>query len=216
MRGRLMLVTDRTIVPEGKTLADVVRAAVAGGVDLVQVREKDLADQELLALTLEVLEAVRAAAGGSGARNGAQVVVNGSAFVARQARVGLHLPEAMALPEEGRGAWPLWGRSVHDVSEARKAAGEGPGYLVVGSLFPTTSHAGAPHLGEEKFRGIVHATGAVPVLAIGGITPDRVADAMEAGAAGVAVRSDIMAAADPERAARELRAALDVHEGPRG
>jgi thiamine-phosphate pyrophosphorylase len=197
-----MLVTDRALVAPG-ALVDVVTAAVAGGADLVQVREKDLPDEALLALALAIREAV-------GQR--AKVVVNSRPAVARAAGVGLHLPEAAPLPPTSDGpgeGWPLWGRSVHDPASAAAAVEEGTDYLVAGPLFETTSHPGAPPLGSDGVRRIVVAAGTVPVLAIGGITPDRVAAAVAAGASGVAVRSDVLGAADPQRAAGELRAAID-------
>jgi len=194
-----MLVTDRALVAPG-ALPEVAAAAVAGGVDLVQVREKDLPEQELLALTRAICRAV-------GKR--AKVVVNGQPAVARAARAGLHLPGVAPLPDVPVGAWPLWGRSVHDPASAAAATAEGADYLVAGALFATTSHPGAATLGAEGLRRIVAVAGTVPVLAIGGITPQRVAAAIGAGAAGVAVRSDILSAADPERASRKLRAAVD-------
>jgi thiamine-phosphate pyrophosphorylase len=209
-----MLVTDRTLVAPG-ALVDVVTAAVAGGADLVQVREKDLPDEALLALARAIREAV-------GER--AKVVVNGRPAVARAAGVGLHLPEAAPLPpasgvsalgdapaasDPPDGGWPLWGRSVHDPTSAAAAVEEGAQYLVAGPFFETTSHPGAAPLGIDGLRRIVVAAGTVPVLAIGGLTPDRVAAAVAAGASGVAVRSDVLGAADPQRAAGDLRAAID-------
>ena len=198
-----MLVTDRTLVSPG-ALPEVIDAAVAGGVDLVQVREKDLPESELLDLTLAICRAV-------GKR--AQIVVNGRPAVARAAGAGLHLPERAPLPAAAAapaGGWPLWGRSVHDPASAAAAAAEGADYLVAGALFPTTSHPGATPLGLVGLRRIVAAAGGVPVLAIGGITPERVPAAIAAGAAGVAARSDVLGAADPACAARDLRAALDA------
>jgi thiamine-phosphate diphosphorylase len=197
-----MLVTDRTLVMPG-ALAAAAAAAVAGGVDLVQVREKDLPDAALLDLVRAILLAIGRATTGH-----ARVVVNGRPAVARAAETGLHLPEA-APPPEPEHTWPLWGRSVHDPAGAARAAAEGADYLVAGALFPTSSKPGVQPLGVDGLRRIVAAAGAVPVLAIGGITPARVALAIAAGAAGVAVRSDILGAADPEQAAWALRRALD-------
>src|SRR6266498_2250949 len=102
-----MLVTDRTLVPPGE-LPAVVAEAVEGGVDGVQVREKDLDDAALEELVRAVLAAVERVNGR------ARVVVNARAAVARALGVGLHLPERDVVPEAQEGGWLLWGRSVHD------------------------------------------------------------------------------------------------------
>lgn len=196
-RPWLMLVTDRRLTGSCDLVA-VVAQAVAGGVDLVQVREKDLPDAELLALTRAILAAVAGRA---------QVVVNDRPEVARQAGTGLHLPEAAPLPPQ-RPA--LWGRSIHSPQQAAAAAREGAGYLVAGPVFPTDSKPGAPPLGPEGLQAVVQAAAGCPVLAIGGIEPHRVAPVLQAGAAGVAVRGAILRAADPQAAAQALRQALDA------
>jgi thiamine-phosphate diphosphorylase len=198
---RLMLVTDRTLVPPG-ALPGVTAEAVAGGVDCVQVREKDLDDAALRELVRAVQAAVMRVS------PSAPIVVNGRPAVARSLGVGLHLPEADTLPEPLAEGWPLWGRSVHTTAGAAAAVAEGPDYLVAGPLFATGSHPGAPPLGEDGLRRIAGAAGTVPVLAIGGITPDGVAAAVAAGAAGVAVRSDVLSAPSPRAAAAALRRAL--------
>ena len=110
---RLMLVTDRHAVGS-RDLVQIVGAAVAGGVDAVQVREKDLADGELTALTGLVQRAVRARAA---------VLVNGRPEVAKSLGAGLHLPEDARVPVERD--WPIWGRSVHSPEEALRLAEEG-------------------------------------------------------------------------------------------
>src|SRR6266508_83247 len=191
---RLMLVTDRTLVPPG-ALPGVAAEAVVGGVDCVQVRERDLDDAALTDLLRTVHTAV------TRVNPTAWIVGNGRPAVARAFGLGLHLPEADALPEAAVGKWPLWGRSVHGPARASAAIAERPDYLVAGPLFTTGSHPGAPPLGESGLRRIVAAADAVPVLAIGGITPHGVAAALAAGAAGVAVRSDVLGARSPRAAA---------------
>ena len=199
LRGRpwLMLVTDRRLAAS-MDLITLVAQAVAGGVDLVQVREKDLPDAELLRLTRAILEAAGGRAG---------VVVNGRPEVARQAGAGLHLPEAAPLPPDPP---PLWGRSVHSPAQAALAVRARPAYLVAGPVFPTDSKPGARPLGPEGLQAIVRAAAGIPVLAIGGLEPPRVASVLGVGAAGVAVRGAILKASDPRGAARKLRVALDA------
>ena len=196
-RPWLRLVTDRRLAASCDLVA-VVEQAVAGGVDLVQVREKDLPDNELLELTRAILRAVAGRA---------RVVVNGRPEVAWQAGAGLHLPEAAPLPPHPP---PLWGRSVHSPDGAARAAAAGPAYLIAGPVFPTDSKPGARPLGLEGLQAIVRAAAGTAVLAIGGIEPAWVATVLQAGAGGVAVRGAILKARDPQAAARALRAALDA------
>ncbi len=194
---RVMLVTDRR---RGRLpLAEVVTGAVAGGVDAVQVREPDLGAAELA----EVVERVKEAVGGRAA-----VVVNGNTGVAAGLGVGVHLPErGMATAEARRLVGErLLGRSVHSVAAATVAAGAD--YLLAGHVFETASKPGRPALGLDGLGRIVEAAWE-PVLAIGGITVERVAAVAAAGATGVAVVGAIAEAADPERAAAALRRAVD-------
>jgi thiamine-phosphate diphosphorylase len=102
------------------------------------------------------------------------------------------------------GAWQGWiGRSVHSVSEAAEAKAQGAGYLVVGSIYPTPSHPGAG-CGPELIAEV--ATLGLPVIAIGGITPDRAREVRSAGAYGIAVISAAWRVPDSAAAAMALLA----------
>ena len=191
-----MLVTDRRDT-DGRDLVTVVKAAVAGGVDAVQVREKDLSDDELLAL----VERVQGEVAGRGT-----VLVNGRPSVAVRLGVGLHLPGDARAPE-GR-EWPLWGRSVHSAREGLRRAREGPDYLLVGPVFPTDSKPGHLGGGLRLVEETVEAVAPCPVLGIGGIDAGNAAEVVRAGAAGVAVRGALLRAKDPEAAARSIRESL--------
>lgn len=196
-----MLVTDRRLTGEDRLLG-MVEGAVRGGVEAIQVREKDLPDPALERLVRAVLEVVAGRA---------QVILNARAHLARALGVGLHLPEDAPNPE---GEWPIWGRSVHTAQRAALAAAEGPHYLIAGPVFATDSKPGRPPLGLEAFRRIIAGAGGVPVLAIGGITPQRVPQVVAAGAWGVAVRGAILRAENPEDAARSFCAALTTTSAP--
>jgi thiamine-phosphate pyrophosphorylase len=102
----------------------------------------------------------------------------------------------------------LVGRSVHELDEAVAAAAAGADYLTFGHVFPTTSHPGVPPRGLAELRAIVEAVD-VPVVAIGGITVDNLADVLQTGCAGIAVISAILADANPQLAAARLRGAMD-------
>ncbi len=200
----LQLVTDRQ---EARgDLGPLAAAAVRGGVDVVQVREKGRSAQDVLAAVREVQQAL--------ADLPAMVLVNDRADVALA--VGAHgvhlpgrgLPVAVArrlLPRQGG---RLVGVSVHSLAEARQAAAEGADYVTFGHVLPTAGKPGLPAAGLDALAAVVAAVD-VPVLAIGGIDAQSVGRVLSTGCAGVAVIRALLQERDPERAARELRAAMD-------
>ena len=194
----LMLVTDRGLAGGEAALVDAVAEAVEGGVNAVQLREKDLPAVELLPLALRLRGVIR---------DRAFLVINGSLEVAFAAEAdGVHLPEA--APSVERPPRPfLIGRSVHSREAAEHAWTECSDYLIAGPVYETRSHPGDAPRGLALVEAITRAV-AVPVLAIGGITPGRVEDVLRAGASGVAVISAILGAGSAGAAARELREAM--------
>lgn len=200
---RLMLVTDRRLCPPERLPALVARV-VAHGVDAVQLREKDLPPDALLALA----RALREATAGR-----ALLFVNGDVEVALAAGAdGVQLGETAMTAKEARrraGERLLIGRSVHDVARAVAAERDGADLLIAGTVYPSRSHPGGDTGGPDLIRRITAAVH-VPVLGIGGITQENAAAVIAAGAVGVAVISAILAAPDPARAAAELRAAVDA------
>jgi thiamine-phosphate diphosphorylase len=94
----------------------------------------------------------------------------------------------------------LVGRSTHGAEEARAAAADGADYVFLGPIWPTPSHPGRPGIGVESIRQAVPAR----VIAIGGVTPERAAACIDAGAWGVAAISALWLAEDPAAAAAEL------------
>lgn len=205
----VMLVTDSSRRPAVETsgeswLDDIVREAVLGGVNLVQLREKGLRSGELIALGLHVRDAIAGRA---------SLFVNGDvdAAVALQAD-GIHLPEADVAVEDVRGrsgGGMLVSRAVHSVAAARHAAREGADLIVAGTVFASASHPGAETIGVEGLRAICAET-RVPVVAIGGIDATNAGEAMRAGAAGVAVIGAVFDAEHPRAAAARLRGALEA------
>jgi len=196
------LVTDRQVVPETQ-LADQAAEAAAGGVNLVQLREKDLPTRELLALAVELRLALEPL--------GVPLVVNGRADVAfASGAAGVHLPADGLLVSGARAALGdayIVGRSVHSADEARQTAAEAADYLVLGTIFPSRSHVDGPTLGTEGVRAA--AGGRIPLIAIGGITPENARSVIAAGADGVAVISAILGSRDPRSAAQELNQAVN-------
>ena len=197
----LALVTDRRL-GNGDTLPERVAAAVAGGVDLVQLREKDLPGGPLRELAAKVRERIG---------NRALLLVNERVDVAAALpAAGVQLGED-ALPVAAArrllGPDALIGRSVHSLEGAKVAAAAGADFLIAGTMYASRSHPGEPPAGPDLIRQIAAVTTA-PVIGIGGITAANVGVVMQAGAAGVAVITGILADPDPERAAAQLKAAM--------
>jgi thiamine-phosphate pyrophosphorylase len=193
-----MLVTDRRSARF--PLHELALRAIDGGVDVVQIREKDLHGEELLRVVDEVLQSVR---------DRTSVIVNGDVDVARQLDIGVHLPERSLSGREARSILrneAVIGRSVHSVGAAKET--DGLNYLIAGHVFETTSKRESPPLGLPGLDAIAKAT-ALPVLAIGGISKDNVRVALEQGAYGTAVVSAINGADDPGSAARAIRIEID-------
>nr|WP_243664820.1 thiamine phosphate synthase [Rhodothermus marinus] len=99
----------------------------------------------------------------------------------------------------------MLGYSAHDLDAARRAADEGADYLLFSPVFPTASKSGVPAVGLEALAAVCRAV-PIPVLALGGITPERVSACLQQGAHGVAVVSAILDASDPEGAVRQFLA----------
>jgi len=138
--------------------------------------------------------------------------INGDVEAAESHAHGVHLPErAVAVPEDLREKYGLFfvGRSIHSVESALRAKAENVNYVLAGTIFPSQSHLGVPGQGVGFLRKVCRAVAPLPVIAIGGITPERVAECIAAGAAGVAVLSPIMQADDPRSVARAYRQELD-------
>ena len=160
----------------------LVERVISYGVDLIQIREKDLAGRALLEITREAVRVAKR-------WEGTKIVVNGRLDVAlASGAAGVHLPGDGLPVDSIRRVTPahfLVGVSTHSLEEARWAAAEGADYIVFGPVFPTTSKPGAPGVGVRALAEVVRETN-VPVYALGGMTPERVVDVAAAGAAGVA------------------------------
>ena len=138
----------------------------------------------------------------------AAVFVNGRADVARALRPqGVHLAQGDLPLEAVRRVlgqeWSGWvGRSIHSEEEARAAHEEGADYLMVGNVYRTESHPERPARGLELVRR--SAARGLPIIAVGGVTAERIPELRAAGAWGVAVIAAAWSAPDPAEAARAL------------
>ena len=192
---------DRCVEGE-EWVDDIVREAVFGGVNVVQLREKHLPRGELIALGLHVRDAI--------ARR-ALFFVNGDIHAAvALAADGVHLPEGGLSIEDARrlaGDDMLISRAVHSVDAAIRAQDDGADLIQLGTVFETGSKPHAHPIGLEGVREVCNAV-FTPVIAIGGINHRNAPEVMRAGAAGVAAIGAIFDADDPRRAAVELRNAV--------
>ena len=194
----LAFVTDRRRTRE-RPFEDVVNAAVSGGVDLVQLREKDLSDSELLLLARSLKNVIH---------DQALFFVNGNVDVALAVKAdGVHLGEdgpAINVVRAQVTDRLLIGRSVHSVSGALEAEYLGADLLIAGTVFTSASHPAGAVQGISLVEGIVKVS-KLPVLGIGGVNTNNVTSILNTGASGCAVITAISQAKDPRQAASDLK-----------
>lgn len=200
----LYVVTDDTLVP-GRSHEDVAAAAVAGGARVIQLRDKRRETGELIAVARRLKAILRPF--------GALLIINDRVDVAMASGAdGVHLGLSdMSLLDARRllGPSPLIGFSPKTEEQAAGAAGAGADYLGVGALYETQTKSDAgPAVGLRRVAQFRDLSG-LPIVGIGGITPERVPGILAAGAVSVAVVSAVVAAADPQAAARRLVEAIE-------
>ncbi|KNX37063.1 thiamine phosphate synthase [Luteipulveratus halotolerans] len=197
---RLLLVTDRTQVPRGRRLTDVVAECIAAGASAVFLRERDLdpAAYDALADTIRThLD-----------RCNGVLIARDSARAARGH--GVHL--RMSDPQPRRRP-SLLGRSVHDHAQLASARVTGCDYVTFSPVHSSASKPGyGPPLGAAGLtRARAAVPGAPPILALGGVEARHVEDVLTAGAHGVAVMGSVMRARDPAAVVDELLTAVRSH-----
>src|SRR5258706_13488354 len=200
---------DRYVISDpamarGRSHLEVVRAALEGGADAVQIRDKSSTAYNLSLVSAEIQPLAR--------KFGAAFFVNDRVDVALLAGSdGVHVGQEDLPAREARRLLPrprLIGVSAGTPEEARRAEGEGADYIGAGPVFGTATKpdAGEP-LGLERLARIVAAVG-IPVVAIGGITRENVAQVFAAGASGAAVVSAVIGADDIAAAARGIKRSI--------
>lgn len=193
--------------PNGLALPDLLREAIAGGVDVVQLREKQLPDDELVA----VANAARALC----ERLGALLIVNDRPLVAREVGAdGVHVGQddmPVAEVRELVGPDMLIGLSTHAPQEIDAVDAGLVDYIGVGPIHETPTKPGRPAVGLELVHYAAAAHAPVPFFAIGGLRAGNLAEVLDAGAARVCVLRAITEAEEPQSAARELRDLIDAH-----
>ncbi|WP_369807355.1 thiamine phosphate synthase [Mycobacterium sp. 852002-51057_SCH5723018] len=212
--ARLYLCTDAR--RERGDLAEFVDAALAGGVDIVQLRDKGSAGEQRFG-PLEARDELAACEilADAARRHGALFAVNDRADIARAAGAHvLHLGQGdlpLGVAREIVGPDTLIGLSSHDRDQAAAASSSGPAgpdYFCVGPCWPTPTKPGRPAPGLALVRVAAELGGDKPWFAIGGIDAGRLPDVLTAGARRIVVVRAITAAEDPRAAAESLRSAL--------
>jgi thiamine-phosphate pyrophosphorylase len=195
--ARLYLVCGAN--PDGRELPTLLRAAIAGGVDIVQLREKHTPDEELASIA----NAARVLC----QELGVLLIVNDRPWVAREARAdGIHVGQDDIPPAEVRelvGPDMLIGLSTHSPAQIDAVDTSVVDYVGVGPIHETPTKPGRPAVGVELIR-YAAANAPVPFFAIGGLNAGNLAPARDAGATRVCVLRAIADADDPEEAARDL------------
>lgn len=198
---KLIVITDKRLKPN---VVKSVEEALQGGAPAIQLRLKESPTIEMVEIGREVRRLTR--------EYGALYFVNDRVDVALATDAdGVQLgveDMPIRIVRERLAPHLIVGASVHSVEEALRAQREGAHFLGAGSVYPTSTKPGAKVIGLEGLREIVMSVG-LPVVAIGGITAERVPEVIEAGAVGVAVVSAVMGSPDVRRATRELLDAVE-------
>jgi thiamine-phosphate pyrophosphorylase len=202
MDPTLYVILDRAAA-RGRDLDDILAATLEGGCRMVQLREKEWPSGRLLPLAERLRDRCR--------RAGVTFVVNDRVDLAVAVGAdGVHLgqddlPPRVARPLLRPGM--ILGRSTHTVEQATRARDDAADYIAVGSMFETATKPDFELVGPDLLRRIRPLT-TRPLVGIGGITHDNVADVIRAGADGVAVVSAVCGAPDPAAATRRFLVAI--------
>lgn len=184
---------------KGRRHVEVARQAIQGGARVMQLRDKLLSKKELLPIAQELKDLC--------AENGVLFIINDYLDLAIAVEAdGLHVGQEDLPVKIARRLLPMekiLGGSARTVEQARAVQSEGADYIGVGSMYPTSSKETAVVVGPERLRQIKEAV-ALPVVAIGGINADNVAEVLAAGADAVAVISAVLGAEDVAKACQQM------------
>ena len=188
---RLYVITNRQLCGD-RTLTEVVGEVCRGGVKAIQLREKDLPAKSIFNLAQEIQQICK--------RTGAKLLINDRFDIAGAVGAdGVHLT-SKSLPVEivrkNFNSDKLVGVSTHSLEEARRAQDSGADFVLFGPIYPTPSKAAYGHpQGLTKLQEVARSV-AIPVFAVGGMTPEKAKECVESDAFGVAVISSVMSTRD--------------------
>ena len=204
------LITDRSKLPRPTiramqtSLIDLLDEALSAGVDMIQIRERDLSARELFSLAEQVAGMARKA--------GAKLLINDRADVAASVNCGVHLTTrslAASVVRSAFGEEMLIGVSTHNIEEARMAESGGADFIVFGPVFETESKKAYGLPVGLAALGAVASGLQIPVLALGGIKQSNFQAALDAGAAGVAAISMFTESGDINQLVREIKSSKE-------
>ncbi len=200
----LYLVTDRGL-SRGRTTIQIVEAALCGGVTCVQLREKTCSTREFITQALSIKDHLK--------RHNVPLIINDRVDIAQAVNAdGVHLGQSDMPIETAKAILKdsmIIGISAESLKNAVQAEKDGADYIGVGPIYatPTKTDTASP-LGLEGLREIRKSV-RIPLVGIGGLNRENAGEVINNGADGVAVVSSIVAADDPEKAARELKKIIE-------
>lgn len=202
MKGKTLLlyaITDRRYHPE-IPLSEQVKYALEGGVTCLQLREKNISDDDYIKAARELLPVCH--------RYNVPLIINDNPLVAAKSGAdGVHVgieDEAVSRIREIYGKQLIVGATAKTVAQARKAEEEGADYLGVGAVFPSPTKTNALRITPEQLREITRSV-SIPAVAIGGINESNAMEIANCGESGIAVVSAIFGAEDISAAAGKLK-----------
>lgn len=197
----LYLVTEESVPLD--TLLDIIKKSIAGGVDVVQLREKSSSGKIFHEKALAIKQLLR--------NTGVPLIINDRVDVALAIEAdGVHVGQSDLPLQAVKKIIPdtmIVGISAGNLEEALEAEKNGADYIGVGALFSTSSKHDAKVLPEGMLEKICRQV-SIPVIAIGGLTAERIKTLSNSRISGAAVVSAIMKAENPEQAAKELKNVL--------
>ena len=200
---KLYFITDSTKYDDEEEFFRDVFAALKGGVDMIQLREKDLSDDEVYERALKIKKEAD--------KYDTPLIIDDRVDVAKKLGVGVHLGDEDMAVKDARailGEEAIIGASVKTMERAYEAEAEGASYFGTGALFPTQTKVITRHTSMETFRAVKKSVD-LPVYAIGGINERTLPELAGEDFDGICVVSAIQYAEDPEAAVKKLRAILN-------
>ena len=200
---KLYFITDSTKYDDETSFFADVFAALRGGVDMIQLREKELSDDEVYERALKIKKEAD--------KYATPLIIDDRIDVAKELGVGVHLGDEDMAVKDARailGEEAIIGASVKTVDRAYETEKEGASYFGTGALFPTQTKVITRHTSLETFRAVKKSV-SLPVYAIGGINERTLPELAGEDFDGICVVSAIQYAEDPEAAVKKLRAILN-------
>lgn len=195
----LYAVTDRRWLHTGQTLAQQVEQALQGGITMLQLREKQMSEEDFLTEAQEIKKLTDAYQ--------VPLIINDNLTVACQSNAaGLHIGQddgSIAATRQTLGKGKILGVSARTIEQAQAAQAAGADYLGVGAVFGSNTKNDAKNISLETLKGICQSV-QIPVVAIGGITEDNLPTLLHTGIAGVAVVSAVFAQPNISNACQRL------------